>query len=29
MSFSLDGWSIGRVADPSGHHWEIGARLPD
>ncbi len=22
------GWNIGRVADPSGHHWEIGARLP-
>jgi PhnB protein len=22
------GWRIGRVADPSGHHWEIGKRLP-
>jgi PhnB protein len=22
------GWRIGRVADPSGHHWEIGRRLP-
>ena len=21
------GWRIGRVADPSGHHWEIGKRL--
>jgi len=21
------GWRIGRVADPSGHHWEIGRRL--
>jgi PhnB protein len=21
------GWRIGRVADPSGHHWEIGMRL--
>lgn len=21
------GWLIGRVADPSGHHWEIGRRL--
>jgi PhnB protein len=22
------GWRIGRIADPSGHHWEIGRRLP-
>jgi PhnB protein len=22
-----NGWRIGRVADPSGHHWEIGRRL--
>jgi len=22
------GWRIGRVCDPSGHHWEIGHRLP-
>jgi PhnB protein len=21
------GWRIGRIADPSGHHWEIGKRL--
>ena len=21
------GWRVGRVADPSGHHWEIGRRL--
>lgn len=21
------GWRIGRIADPSGHHWEIGSRL--
>jgi PhnB protein len=21
------GWRIGRLADPSGHHWEIGKRL--
>jgi PhnB protein len=21
------GWRIGRVVDPSGHHWEIGRRL--
>lgn len=21
------GWRIGRLADPSGHHWEIGRRL--
>jgi PhnB protein len=20
------GWRIGRVADPSGHHWEVGRR---
>jgi PhnB protein len=23
------GWRVGRVADPSGHHWEIGRRLTD
>ena len=22
------GWRVGRVADPCGHHWEIGNRLP-
>jgi PhnB protein len=22
------GWRVGRVADPFGHHWEIGHRLP-
>jgi PhnB protein len=22
------GWRIGRIADPIGHHWEIGRRLP-
>jgi PhnB protein len=21
------GWRIGRVADPAGHHWEIGRPL--
>jgi PhnB protein len=21
------GWRVGRIADPSGHHWEIGRRL--
>jgi PhnB protein len=21
------GWRIGRIADPSGHHWEIGKPL--
>ena len=21
------GWRVGRVADPFGHHWEIGRRL--
>jgi PhnB protein len=21
------GWRVGRIADPSGHHWEIGTRL--
>jgi PhnB protein len=21
------GWRVGRVADPDGHHWEIGRRL--
>ena len=23
------GWRVGRVADPSGHHWEIGKPLPE
>ncbi len=23
------GWRVGRVADPSGHHWEIARRLED
>jgi len=23
------GWRIGRVADPFGHHWEIGRQLAD
>jgi PhnB protein len=23
------GWRIGRIADPAGHHWEIGRRLDD
>jgi len=23
------GWRIGRVIDPSGHHWEIGKQLPE
>ena len=22
-----NGWRIGRVADPSGHHWEVGKPL--
>jgi len=22
------GWRLGRVVDPSGHHWEIGKPLP-
>lgn len=22
------GWRVGRLADPSGHHWEVGRRLP-
>ena len=22
-----NGWRVGRVADPSGHHWEIGKPL--
>lgn len=22
------GWRVGRVADPFGHHWEIGKPLP-
>lgn len=21
------GWHLGRLADPAGHHWEIGRRL--
>ena len=21
------GWRVGRIADPSGHHWEIGRQL--
>src|SRR5262245_56921273 len=21
------GWRVGRIVDPSGHHWEIGKRL--
>jgi PhnB protein len=21
------GWRVGRLADPSGHHWEVGRRL--
>jgi len=23
------GWRVGRVADPYGHHWEIGRPSPD
>ncbi len=23
------GWRIGRIADPSGHHWEVGKPLAD
>lgn len=23
------GWRAGRLADPSGHHWEIGKPLPE
>jgi len=23
------GWRLGRVADPFGHHWEIGKPLPE
>ena len=23
------GWRLGRVADPFGHHWEIGYPLPE
>jgi PhnB protein len=23
------GWRIGRLADPFGHHWEVGKQLPD
>jgi PhnB protein len=23
-----NGWRVGRVADPAGHHWEIGKPLP-
>jgi len=22
------GWRIGRLADPFGHHWEVGRPLP-
>jgi PhnB protein len=22
------GWRVGRIEDPSGHHWEIGKPLP-
>jgi PhnB protein len=25
--FEDHGWRIGRVADPFGHHWEIGKPL--
>jgi PhnB protein len=21
------GWRLGRIVDPSGHHWEIGREL--
>ncbi|MEZ0447988.1 VOC family protein [Cellulomonas sp. ICMP 17802] len=24
-----NGWLVGRLADPSGHHWEVGHRLTD
>src|SRR6266481_607010 len=23
------GWRLGRIADPFGHHWEIGKPLPE
>jgi PhnB protein len=23
------GWRVGRIADPFGHHWEIGKPLDD
>ena len=23
------GWRIGRLADPFGHHWEVGKRIAD
>ena len=23
------GWRVGRIADPFGHHWEIGKPLPE
>jgi PhnB protein len=23
------GWRIGRLADPFGHHWEVGKPVPD
>ncbi len=26
---SQNGWLVGRVVDPFGHHWEIGMPLPD
>jgi PhnB protein len=25
----MHGWRVGRVADPFGHHWEIGRQLGD
>lgn len=25
--FEDHGWRIGRIADPFGHHWEIGKPL--
>ena len=25
----MHGWRVGRVADPFGHHWEIGRELSD
>jgi len=24
-----NGWLVGRIVDPFGHHWEIGKPLPD
>ena len=26
--YEAHGWRIGRIADPFGHHWEIGRPLP-